>query len=81
MLDTTENLIGLEIYTPDGIFIGTVDEIIINRNDLKADSLFLAEANPAVVEEGVSIAIPCRWIQSVGDIIILNYFPERIERT
>jgi len=69
---------GLEIYTPDGIFLGVVDDVIIDITGLRADSLYVERASPVLVDEGVAVAIPFRWIQSVGDIIILSHFPSRV---
>jgi sporulation protein YlmC with PRC-barrel domain len=79
MLETVNNIKGLEIYTPSGIFVGVVDEVIIDIAEMGANGLFVADANPALVDENVSINIPLRWVQSIGDVIILNRFPgERI---
>ena len=79
MLENVNNIKGLEIYTPGGIFVGVVDEVIINISEMSVNGLFVADANPALVDENVSINIPLRWVQSIGDIIILNRFPrERI---
>lgn len=78
MLETAEKLKGLEIYTPDGVFVGIVSEIIVDIAGMRADSLYVYDANPALVDENVSIAIPMRWVAGVGDVIILNTFPERV---
>lgn len=79
MLETVNNVKGLEIYTPGGIFVGVVDEVLFDISKMSAYGLFVANANPALVDENVSISIPIRWVQSIGDIIILSRFPnERI---
>jgi sporulation protein YlmC with PRC-barrel domain len=79
MLETINNNKGLEIYTPGGIFVGVVDEVIISIQNMGVDGLFVADANPVLVDESVSISIPMRWVQSIGDVVILNRFPnERI---
>jgi len=79
MLENINNIKGLEIYTPGGIFVGVVDEVVINISEMSVSGLFVADANPVLVDENVSINIPMRWIQSIGDIIILNRFShERI---
>lgn len=78
MLETVENLIGLEIYAPNGLFVGVIDEMIIGIDDMTAYGMFVKNPNPALADEGISISIPMRWVQSVGDIVILNAFPERI---
>lgn len=77
MLENINKIKGLEIYTPAGIFVGVVDEVVIDIPEMKATGLFVADANPMLVDENVSIGIPYRWVQSIGDIIILNRFPNR----
>jgi Uncharacterized conserved protein len=67
---------GLEIYTPKGIFVGIVDEVILNIPQRRVEGLFVSDANPYLADETVSISIPFRWVQSIGDVIILNRFPE-----
>ena len=79
MLENIGNIKGLEIYTPEGIFVGIADEVVIDISGMGVKGLFVADANPVLVEEDVSINIPLRWVQSIGDVIILNRFPnERI---
>ncbi|MDR1403957.1 MAG: PRC-barrel domain-containing protein [Candidatus Methanoplasma sp.] len=79
MLERISDIKGLEIYTPSGIFVGIADEIVIDIADMKVYALFVSDANPALADEKVSIGIPMRWVQSIGDVIILNRFPnERI---
>jgi sporulation protein YlmC with PRC-barrel domain len=80
MMETIGNIKGLEIYTPAGIFVGIVDEIVLDISKMAVDGLYVADANPALADENVAINIPIRWVQSIGDIIILNRFTnERIE--
>ena len=81
MLEETKNLLGLEVYTPAGIFIGVVNNLVMDLKNNKIDGLFLEESNPAVADDGVSLNIPYRWVQSVGDIIILRAFPDHVTFT
>lgn len=76
MLEGLEEIKGLEIYTPKGLFVGIVDEVLVDIPGMRVDGLFVADANPALVEENTSISIPFRWIQSIGDVIILSRFPD-----
>jgi sporulation protein YlmC with PRC-barrel domain len=78
MLEETGNLIGLEVYTPDGIFVGVVDNLVMDLKNNKVDGMFLNATSPVLVDHGVPINIPFRWVQSVGDIIILRAFPDRV---
>jgi sporulation protein YlmC with PRC-barrel domain len=79
MLEEVTSLLGLQIYTNYGVFIGVVNNIIVDIKKHKADSFFVEETNPALVEASRSITIPYRWVQHVGDIILLKHFPEHVE--
>jgi len=76
MDDRLSSIKGLEIYSPKGIFIGMVDELIVDMNGMKVDGIFVGDVNPYVAEKDVSIRIPMKWVQSIGDVVILNRFPE-----
>ncbi|MDR0791340.1 MAG: PRC-barrel domain-containing protein [Methanomassiliicoccaceae archaeon] len=78
MLEEAGNLVGLEVYTPNGIFVGVVNNLVIDLKNNKVDGLFLDASSPALVDHGVPLNIPFRWVQSVGDIIILRAFPDRV---
>ncbi len=68
----------LQIYTDKGAFLGVVDNVQMDleTNDLSA--LFVETPNPSLVEGSRSVLVPFRWVQSVGDIVMLRYFPGRI---
>jgi len=78
MLEEAGNLIGLEVYTPNGIFVGVVSNLVMDLKNNKVDGIFLDASSPALVDHGVSINIPFRWVQSVGDIIILRAYPDHV---
>ena len=75
MEDRLSDIKGLEIYSPKGIFVGMSDEFIIDVEGMRVEGIFVDEVNPYVAEEGISIRIPMDWVQSIGDVIILNRFP------
>lgn len=79
MLEEVTSLLGLQIYTNYGVFVGIINNIVIDLKKHKAHSLYVEETNPAVVEDSRSITIPFRWVQDVGDIVLLRHFPEHIE--
>ena len=81
MLEEVTSLLGLQIYTNYGVFVGVVNNVIVNLKKHRAESLFIEETNPTLVEASRSINIPYRWVQFVGDIILLKYFPEHVELT
>lgn len=78
MLREISDLIGLRVYTPGGAFLGSVSNLVLDVERGKLDGLFLAETSPALVEAGRAVNVPYRWVQSVGDVIILRTFPKRV---
>ena len=78
MLEEVSEMIGLQVYTNSGIFLGNVSNVIVDVAAANIDGLFVTDTNPLLVEDSKSVAVPYRWIQSIGDIVILGYFPKRV---
>jgi sporulation protein YlmC with PRC-barrel domain len=78
MMEEASELIGLQVYTPNGVFLGNVNNLVIDLDNKCVDGLFVGETNPLLVEDSKAVNVPFRWIQSVGDIILLKYFPKRV---
>ncbi len=68
----------LQVYTRDGIYVGNVSNIFIDMDEKCVSSLLVTNTNPSLVEGTVDIAVPYRWVNAVGDIVILSYFPDRV---
>jgi sporulation protein YlmC with PRC-barrel domain len=70
-------LFGLNVYTDKAIFIGSVDDVVIDVDQKKIDSLAVGELNPEIGEiKGYSgLQIPFRIIKSIGDIVIVRHIP------
>ncbi len=81
MLEEATTLIGLQIYTDRGVFVGIVNNIVANLSNYKLDGLYVEATNPALVEASRPVTVPFRWVQYVGDIIILKHFPDHVELT
>jgi sporulation protein YlmC with PRC-barrel domain len=80
MLEEAGNLIGLEVYTPGGIFVGVVNDLTVDLGSNRVDCLYLGSSSPVLVEHGAPLNIPFRWVQSIGDVIILRAFPEYVSQ-
>lgn len=78
MLEEASELIGLQVYTSQGIFLGTVANLVVEVDENKVQGLFVTNTNPLLVEGSKSVNVPYRWISAIGDIIILRYFPKRV---
>jgi sporulation protein YlmC with PRC-barrel domain len=78
MLEEASELIGLQVYTNQGIFLGNISNLVVEVDENKVQGLFISNTNPLLVEGSKSVNVPFRWISSVGDIVILKYFPKRV---
>lgn len=78
MLEEASELIGLQVYTSQGIFLGNVGNLVVNVDESKVEGLFITDTNPLLVEDSKSVNVPYRWVSSIGDIVILKYFPKRV---
>ena len=78
MLEEASELIGLQVYTNQGIFLGNISNLVVEVDENKVQGLFITNTNPLLVEGSKSVNVPFRWISSVGDIVILKYFPKRV---
>jgi sporulation protein YlmC with PRC-barrel domain len=78
MLEEVSELIGIQVYTNKGTFLGNVSNVILDIENRKVDSLFITDTNPLLVEDSRNVAVPYRWVSSVGDIILLRFSPKRV---
>lgn len=78
MLEESSELIGLQVYTKEGMFLGTIDNVVMEIEEGKVNGLFVGDTNPLLVEESKSALVPFRWVSAVGDIVLLDHFPERL---
>jgi len=68
----------LPVYTREGVYVGHVSNVFINMDEKCVNSLLVTNTNPSLVEGTVDVAIPYRWVNAVGDIVILSHFPDHV---
>jgi sporulation protein YlmC with PRC-barrel domain len=68
----------LPVYTRQGTYVGHVSNVFIDMDDKRVSSLLVTNTNPTLVEGTADVAVPYRWVNSIGDIVILSFFPERV---
>ncbi|MGI0133180.1 MAG: PRC-barrel domain-containing protein [Thermoplasmata archaeon] len=78
MLVEITELVGRQIYTPDGRLLGEVENVVVDVEGSKVDGLYVGESSPLLVEESKPINIPYRWVSAVNDVVLLKYFPKRV---
>jgi sporulation protein YlmC with PRC-barrel domain len=78
MLVETTELVGRQVYTPDGRLLGEVDNLVVDVDGTKIDGLYVSEPSGLLVEESRPINIPYRWVSAVNDVVLLRFFPRRV---
>jgi sporulation protein YlmC with PRC-barrel domain len=71
------NLFELPVYTEKAIFVGNVDDVVVDVDQKKIDSLAVGNLDPAIREvmKGSGLKIPFRIIKSIGNIVIIRHIP------
>ena len=78
MLQKVSDIVGLDINAPNGIFVGRADKISVDPDSRSCTGIIISRPSPVIADKGVIVKIPYRWVQAIGDIIILKTFPEHI---
>jgi len=77
-------LVGREVYTNNGVFIGQVEDLRLDLDAEEVTGLAVHELNADLFDSETTssrgVIVPYRWVQAVGDIIIVNDLVERIQR-
>lgn len=77
-------LVGREVYTNNGVFLGEVEDLRLNLDAEEVTGLALHQLNGelfgAEASSSRGVIVPYRWVQAVGDVIIVNDIVERIQR-
>ena len=78
MLVEMTELMGRQIYTPDGRLLGEVDNVVVDVEGSKIDGLYVDESSPLLVDESKPVNVPYRWVSAISDVVLLKYFPKRV---
>jgi sporulation protein YlmC with PRC-barrel domain len=78
------SLVGREVYTNTGVFVGQVEDLRLDLDAETVTGLALHDLNTELFGHEVStsrgVIVPYRWVQSVADVIIVNDIVERLQR-
>jgi len=86
MKSAITELFGKKVYTEKAVYVGDVDDVIINVDTKKMESLALGNVNQEVfdITNFKGVKIPYRIIRAVNDVVIIRHLagmsrPEIIE--
>ncbi len=75
-------LVGREVYSNNGVFVGEVEDLRLDLDKEEVTGLALHQLNrelfSAEVDGTRGVIIPYRWVQAVGDVVIVNSIVERL---
>lgn len=77
MRNQITELFGLQVYTDRGVFVGEIEDIVLDINEKKMDALVIAKVNPELVDlkNFKGMKIPYRLIKSIGDVMVIRHVP------
>ncbi|WP_136715278.1 PRC-barrel domain-containing protein [Halorientalis salina] len=75
-------LVGREVYSNNGVFVGEVEDVRLDLDDVKVTGLALHQVNGDLFGEKVrgtrGVIVPYDWVQAVGDVVLVSDIVERI---
>ncbi|MFB6111906.1 MAG: PRC-barrel domain-containing protein [Halobacteriaceae archaeon] len=77
-------LVGREVYSTNGVFVGEVEDLRLDLNDEVVTGLALTQLNTELFSQEASasrgVILPYRWVQAVGDVVLVNEVVERLRQ-
>ncbi|MFB6128779.1 MAG: PRC-barrel domain-containing protein [Halorhabdus sp.] len=79
------SLVGREVYSSNGVYVGEVEDLRLDLDAEAVTGLALHQLNTELFDAETASArgaiVPYRWVQAVGDIVIINDIVERVHGT
>jgi sporulation protein YlmC with PRC-barrel domain len=75
------SLVGREVYSNNGVYVGAVEDIQLNLDEELVTALAVADLNGELFEDvprGSGVLVPYRWVRAVGDVVLINDTIERL---
>lgn len=74
-------LFGLNIYTEKGVYIGKVNDVVLEVNEKKATGLAATKLNPDMFDAGSKgVVVPFRWVTAVGDVVLIRHVKDQFKK-
>ncbi|MHC1631118.1 MAG: PRC-barrel domain-containing protein [Methanotrichaceae archaeon] len=69
------SLLNLDVYTQNGIFVGRVDDAVLDLDGNTIIGLALGHVNKFILDsKGKGAVIPYNWVTAVGNIVLVRHF-------
>ena len=74
-------LFGLNIYTDRGVYIGKVNDVVLNVSDKKVSGLAARNLNTDMFDNtGKGVVIPYRWVTAVADVVLIRHVKDQFKK-
>lgn len=74
-------LFGLNVYTDKGIYIGKVNDVVLEVSERKVSGLGVSKLNPEMFDVSKSgVVIPYRWVTAVGDVVLIRHVKDQFKK-
>lgn len=67
--------VGLDVYLPTGRRLGVVHDAVIDAEGMACTHLFVRDTPADLVEGGIHVAVPWRWVKAIDEVVLLRWFP------
>ncbi|HII80739.1 MAG TPA: photosystem reaction center subunit H [Methanosarcina sp.] len=75
------SLFGLNIYTNNGVYVGKLQDLVIDVEEQKVTGLAVSDVNRELFDlSSRGIIIPYRWVITAADIIIIRDVIQRYKK-
>ena len=76
-------LLKLNIYTDKGVYIGKVNDVILDPNESKITGLAVGKINDKLfnIQGNKGIVLPYRWVIAVADVILIKQMVHRLKKS
>jgi sporulation protein YlmC with PRC-barrel domain len=77
-------LVGREIYSNNGVFVGEIEDVRLNLDAQSVTGLAVGQLNRDLFTDTVGpnegVLVPYRWVRAVGDVVLINDIIERLKQ-
>ena len=75
------SLFGLNIYTNNGVYVGKLQDLVIDVDEQKVTGLAVSDINRELFDlSSRGVIIPYRWVITAADIIIVRDVIQRYKK-
>jgi sporulation protein YlmC with PRC-barrel domain len=74
-------MFGLNVYTDRGVYIGKVNDVVLEVNERKVTGLAVSRLNPQMFDTSKDgVVIPYRWVTAVADVVLIRHVKNQFKK-